>query len=87
MKDLLAHRNWCEWRFARVPLGFWDSAENRSRYVKWLGTRLGYRTPEDWCYVRRSDFLNNCGGGLLAGLGSYVDLLREGVPELDWDQW
>ncbi len=87
VKDLLADRNWCEWRFARVPQGFWDVAENRIRYVKWLGKRLGYRRPEDWCYVRRSDFLNNCGGGLLAGLGSYVDLLREGVPELDWDQW
>ncbi len=54
--------------------------------MEWLGKHLGYKTPEDWYQIRRGDFLQNYGGGLLASLSSYKQLLEEHLPALDWDK-
>ena len=86
LKDAYPRYPWKEWMFRRVPLGFWNSAENRKRYMNWLGEHLGYEEPTDWYQIRRSDFLKNYGGGLLASLSSYKELLKEHLPELDWEQ-
>jgi hypothetical protein len=48
VKDYLPRRRWFEWRFAKVPIGFWDDQDNRRRYLDWLGTQLRYRCPKDW---------------------------------------
>ncbi len=86
LKDAYSRYPWKEWMFRRVPLGFWKRRENRRRYMDWLGKHLGYKTPEDWYQIRRSDFLQNYGGGLLASLSSYKDLLEEHLPDLDWNR-
>lgn len=84
--DLFPRRAWCEWKFARVPKAFWRRLENRRRYTRWLGETLGLRRPKDWRRIRSRDFQENCGGGLVVSIGSYRDLLRECVPQLDWDR-
>ena len=35
-----------------VPAGFWEVAENRHRYLRWLGKELGFRRPEDWYRIQ-----------------------------------
>lgn len=84
LKDVYPRYDWKEWMFARVPYGFWRKRENRRRYMEWLGKRLRYRRPEDWYRIRRSDFLENFGGGFLASKPSYLTVLREHLPHLTW---
>jgi hypothetical protein len=78
--DLFPDYPWLEWRFARVPAGFWDQPENRRRYIEWLGKKLGFRRTEDWLRVRRRDFKENYGGGLLAMYPSCLDVVRSCLP-------
>jgi hypothetical protein len=80
--DLFPKHNWQEWRFRRVPSGFWHRRENRQRYLRWLIKRLGVRSLEDWMNVRTVDFANNCGGGLTWMFGSPHKLLRSCPPLL-----
>lgn len=80
--DLIRRRRWHEWKFTRVPPGFWDHVENRRRYVEWLGRQLGYRHAKDWRHVRRRDFYEHCGGSLVVRYHSCWDLLEECLPKL-----
>lgn len=86
VKDVYPHYDWKEWMFARVPLGYWKSRDNRRRYLKWLGRQLGFRKPTDWYRVRKEDFTRNYGGGLVASYRSYIDLLQEHLPHLRWQR-
>ncbi len=84
--DLVPGRNWCEWRFLHVPPGFWDVAENRHRYLCWLGKELGFRRPKDWYRIQAKDIAGRHGEGLLKTYSSLYDILREFQPQLDWDR-
>ncbi|MHB1033206.1 MAG: hypothetical protein ACYC35_21330 [Pirellulales bacterium] len=81
--ETIPRRQWHEWRFTRVPPGFWHRAENRLRYVQWLGKRLGFRQAEDWRRLHHKDFRRNYGGTLMCVYRSRWDLLEECLPELD----
>jgi hypothetical protein len=85
--DLIPRRNWYEWRFNRVPPGFWKKAENRRRYMHWLGKKLKFRRPEEWFQVRWKHFQENCAGSLMLEFRSCTHLLREYLPQLDWYYW
>ncbi len=43
------------WLYGPVPSGFWDLAENRQRYVEWLGEQLGFTKLEDWYRIVRQE--------------------------------
>ena len=86
MIDLIPRRNWCEWKFDHVPAGFWEAAENRHRYLRWLGKELGFRRPEDWYRIRTREIAGRHGNGLLQRYSSLYDLMREFLPQLDWDR-
>jgi len=75
--DCFPGHPWLEWKFARVPVGFWKKKVNRERYLDWLAKKLRIRKPEDWNRVRRVDLKNNFGGGLLAMYRSIDSLLRK----------
>ena len=87
VRDVFPRRIWHEWMFARVPIGFWELLENRQRYVRWLGKRLRLRRAADWYRLRLADFTENYGGGLVFSAGSYLTVLKECLPELDWNSW
>ena len=70
--------------FARVPRGFWDQPANRRRYVLWLGRQLKFGRTGKWYGIRRDDIRGNYGGGLIAHCKSYLNLLEECLPDLDW---
>ncbi len=75
--DCFPNHDWLEWKFARVPVGFWKKKSNRERYLDWLEKKLKIHKPEDWNRVRRADLKNNFGGGLLAIYGSIEILLQK----------
>jgi hypothetical protein len=81
--NLVPNREWHEWKFRRVPYGFWEDPANRQRYVKWLGKRLRIRRLDDWFQVGKEDFQENYGGTLMLMYGSHTEVLRECVPELN----
>ena len=82
----ISRRKWCEWKFTRVPPGFWEVAENRHRYLRWVGQELGFRQPEDWYWIQTSDITGRHGSKLIHRYASLYDLMREFLPQLDWDQ-
>ena len=75
--DCFSNHNWLEWKFARVPVGFWKKKANRERYLVWLEKQLKIRKSEDWNKVRRADLKDNFGGGLLAMYQSIEMLLKK----------
>jgi hypothetical protein len=85
--DLIPRKEWHEWKFNRVPTDFWKAPQNRRRYMDWLGKQLKFRRPEDWRKIRNHHFHSHCGGGLFAEIRSCVLLLREYLPQIDWDHW
>jgi hypothetical protein len=66
VKDLYPGRTWQEWLFNCAPQKFWLQSHNCTRYMRWLGKRLGYKKPEDWYQVSADDFKKNHGGALLS---------------------
>jgi phage anti-repressor protein len=42
---------WKEFRFNRFPLGFWDTRENRTTWVKQLMEELKIKNLDDWYHV------------------------------------
>ena len=77
------------WQSGRVPNGFWDYAENRRRYMDWLGQRLGFREAADWYRVSRMDFCRNRGGSLLVMFygDSPLAALQDYLPDYPWQPW
>ena len=83
---IVPRKNWHEWRFGTVPAGFWDSAENRHRYLRWLGRELGFRKPQDWYRITRDDIIYRRSAPLFDNrFPSLCDLMRDFLPELNWD--
>jgi hypothetical protein len=82
LRDGFPRHTWHDWKFARVPIGFWDDLDNRKHYVRWLGKKLRVRSLRDWRRVRRRDLLVNYGGGLLTLYHSHWELLAECIPSL-----
>jgi len=83
LQDCFPRHTWHEWKFARVPAGFWTDLDNCKRYIRWLAKKLRIRNLQDWQRVRRRDLLANYGGGLLALYHSHWELLAKCVPGLE----
>nr|AIJ02278.1 hypothetical protein [uncultured soil microorganism] len=76
------------WLYGPVPPGFWELAENRLRYVEWLGEQLGFTQREEWYRVTGRDFQRHYGGGLFSKFQSSPSALLQAVfPRYDWKEW
>jgi hypothetical protein len=88
IKSYLPKYEWKEWLFTKVPERFWSIRRNRLRYMKWLGTQLGYRYPADWYRVTGKDFRRNYGGECLKYYhGSVIAAVKELFPRNAWYEW
>ena len=89
LQEYCAEENWVPWRLVRVPQRFWQSAENRRRYMDWLATQLGFSEPEHWYRLTGDAFAIHHGGGLLQNYynGSPLQALLEYLPNFDWKPW
>ncbi|MEO2014760.1 MAG: hypothetical protein ABGZ53_10355 [Fuerstiella sp.] len=77
------------WLKRRVPNGFWDTRENRLRYLNWLGNRCGFYEAADWYALRKHHFQRNFGSGLLrnAYRSSVQHAMVDFLPHFDWKPW
>jgi len=84
---------WVEWKFNRVPQGFWKNEENHKKFASWLGKQLGYTTPEDWYKIKLFMIHDNNGAGLV---GHYYDdspqkfvykVVQTIYPDYTWLPW
>lgn len=88
VQDYLPWYDWKEWLFPRAPCNFWDDAQNRLRYLKWLGNRLGFETWENWYRIRISDFYENRGSSLITRTKDGIaSLIMSHFPEHEWQEW
>lgn len=87
VKELFPKTKWKEWLFHEVPQGFWRRAENRHRYLTWLRGRLRIRETEDWYRLTRAKLSKYRGATLLQNGYSPLKLLREHMPDHDWEPW
>ena len=77
-----------EWRFEVAPQGFWKSEQNFQRYMRWLATELGVRTPELWYSVTARMIRENYGSTPLQLRGDSVyRMVSEYLPDFDWKPW
>ena len=86
VQDCFPEYDWKPWLFPTVPHGFWDSSANRQSYLIWLGEELGFHRPEAWYQIEVKDLVVHHGATLLCRYASFFDLMREFLPELDWDR-
>ena len=42
---------WLPWKFSKVPVNYWNSVENRKKYMDWAGEQLGVKELSDWYNV------------------------------------
>lgn len=88
MQRYFPEHEWLEWQFHEVPKGFWTEVGNVRRYLEWLGAGLGFRQPEDWYRLKKSNLMNNHGSSLLVLFrGSLFKLVRTCFPEHEWLEW
>ena len=85
VEDCFPGYDWKPWLFVQVSPGFWDSPANRRSYLDWLGKELGFRRPQDWYGIRNEDILSRHGSSLIHGFPSLYDIMREYLPQLDWE--
>lgn len=65
IKEAYPTHEWLDWRFSKVPRGFWDTQENRRRFFKWAEEQLDIKTMEDWYKIKLHDVAELGGGGML----------------------
>ncbi len=87
LRELMPDVEWEEWRFARVPNGFWKRRKNRHRFIDTLGRQLGYRRPTDWYRLTREQVREAGGSALLSMVyhNSLLHLLNDRFPAVRWD--
>ncbi len=88
LQTIFPEYEWLEWKFNRVPNGFWRNIENHKKYANYLGQILKYTKMEDWYNIIGDDISNNNG----CGLSHYYDdspikFLRAVFPEYTWLEW
>ncbi len=77
------------WKFSTVPIGFWKNLDNVRKYFEWLATVKGFTSMADFYNLKKSDLINNPGGGILSQKPylSIAELLKLAFPEHDWVEW
>lgn len=87
LREYLPNHDWKPWLFERVPVGFWETAENRHAYLVWLGETLGYSRPSDW-YEIEPDALRRTGAAAMFSTvyrNNIKRALHERYPRFKWN--
>lgn len=89
VKNMFIEYNFLEWKFKKVPNGFWKNKENHKIFFNWLGQSLGFQYPEDWYRITVQSIIENDGAGLLFDkyFGSPIALVKKMLPDYDFLEW
>ena len=85
--ELYPGQKWLEWKFDKVPNGFWKDRKNRCAYMRWLGEQLGFKTNEDWYGLKISHFRKHSGRGFFHEMKSPLNALNDFKPKVNWLPW
>jgi len=86
MIDLFPEYKWLPWLFPRVSSNFWNSKQNKTMYLKWLGDKLGFTRYEDWYRLQNRTIVRNHGTQLLHTYKTIAGLLMDCMPEFRWEK-
>ncbi len=75
------------WYMKKVPEGYWDSKDNRVKYILWLYTKLNLTSYDDWYSVTEQEFKDNRGGSLRQFGITIKQLLDEAYPDKEFEEW
>ena len=89
VRELFPDYPWQPWLFVRTPQGYWQSADNRRNYMRWLTKKLKLRTKEDLYQLCKNDFMDNGGAGLLGNhyQWSILAAVQEYKPLMNLLEW
>jgi hypothetical protein len=45
---IYSDHDWQEWRFQKLPIGWWTDIGNQRRYIAWFEKDIGIKSLEDW---------------------------------------
>ena len=89
LEDCLPEHDWKPWLFRRVPKGFWDSLENRHRWVAWFeqqGFGEGaYGVAETLSKAKNTSVSGMVEAGILSSKGGRVCLLGPDELPTNWN--
>lgn len=76
---------WVEWKFVKLPKGFWNSEDNTQSFLHWLEKELGIKRMEDWYSITYGHFQRFGAANLLHMSGGMLPLLERYYPDFRWD--
>eukprot|EP00026_Physarum_polycephalum_P000761 Phypoly_transcript_00762.p1 GENE.Phypoly_transcript_00762~~Phypoly_transcript_00762.p1 ORF type:complete len:886 (-),score=68.50 Phypoly_transcript_00762:72-2729(-) len=87
LKFVYPDHNWNLWLFQDgVSADFWKCSENCTRYLEWLGDKLGFSKQEDWYKITNKNFEDNHGGQVLEQYsGSAAEVVIKTFSSHAWD--
>lgn len=82
------NHSWEEWRFDKVPKGYWNSVENQKKYVDWAAKQLSIASPDQWYARSAADLEPIYGSTVLAMHSNQLHKLLVSVyPSRNWEAW
>jgi hypothetical protein len=88
LRSLYPERIWNAWSFDESNSGYWESKENRRKFLDWFAKEFKVETPEDWYRVRKADIFKRGGGKMLYLFnGSLCKALNSTLDDFKWLPW
>jgi len=67
-----------------VPRGFWDSAENKRKFIEKIRRDFDIKSSEEWSRISREQIFKFRGAGVLSKTGNLRGVLRDVFPNQEW---
>jgi len=89
VKAMFPEYEWIPWKFDVTANGYWKDNTNHTKFVIWLGEKLGYKTMEDWYKITIQQISDNGGCGLLKNYynSSPSQFVKAMFPDYEWIPW
>jgi hypothetical protein len=88
LQSIYSENEWIPWKFHKIPANYWESLENRRKFVDWLGHHLGFKHLDDWYKITMEQMFLYGGRGLLEEYnGSPWRVLKSIYPHHPWIAW
>eukprot|EP01125_Pyxidicula_operculata_P011832 TRINITY_DN3871_c0_g1_i1.p1 TRINITY_DN3871_c0_g1~~TRINITY_DN3871_c0_g1_i1.p1 ORF type:complete len:468 (+),score=35.99 TRINITY_DN3871_c0_g1_i1:69-1472(+) len=71
----------------RIDKEYWESHENRLKYMNWLQDKLNIKSMEDWYDFKTEDVIKYRGHFMVEKYGSLYDILKAHYPSHTWYPW
>lgn len=77
---------WFPWLFTITPNGIWSDVANHTKYMNWLGKKIGILKLDDWYKYSANIVMENYGTGLISNKygGSFSKLLKVAYPDYEF---